>query len=59
MFSFRVGDSIRERLGGTLTSLIVAGVSWMDAFVILGSLDSDSLSVSEPHDAHKKNDQDS
>ena len=54
LFSFKAGESIRERVGGTITSLIVAGVSWMDAFVILGALESDSLLVSEPHDVHKK-----
>ena len=54
MFSFSVGDSIRERVGGTITSLMVVGVSWMDTFVILGDLENDSLLVSEPHEAHKK-----
>ena len=54
MFSLRVGDSIREMVGGTITSLIVVGVSWMDVFVILGALESDSLLVSEPHETHKK-----
>tara|TARA_B110000263_G_C14961723_1_gene352906 strand:+ start:330 stop:581 length:252 start_codon:yes stop_codon:yes gene_type:complete len=54
LFSLRAGDSIRERVGGTITSLIVIGVSWMDVFVILGVLEIDSLLVSEPHEAHKK-----
>ena len=50
----RTGDSIRERVGGTITSLMVVGVSWMDDFVIFGALEIDSLLVSEPHEAHKK-----
>ena len=54
MFSFRAGDSIRERVGGTITSLIVAGVSWMDVFVIWGTSVTVSLFVSEQHEAHKK-----
>jgi hypothetical protein len=48
LFSFRAGDSIRERVGGSITSLIVVEVSWMDDFVILWALESDSLLVSEP-----------
>ena len=36
-----------EREGGEMTSLIVVGVSWMDAFVILGALEIDSSLVSE------------
>jgi hypothetical protein len=47
LFSPRAGDSIRERLGGEITSL-------MADFVILEALESDSLLVSEPHEAHKK-----
>ena len=54
MFSFNVGDSIRERVGGTITSLMVVGVSWMDAFVILEALESDSLLVSELQDKLEK-----
>ena len=54
MFSFRDGDSIRERLGGTLTSLIVVGVSWMEAFVILGAFEIDSLLESELQDKLEK-----
>ena len=54
MFSLRTGDSIRERVGGSITSLLIVGVSWMEAFVILGAFEIDSLLVSEPHDAHKK-----
>ena len=54
MFSLRDGDSIRERVGGTITSLMVVGVSWMDVFVILGALEIDSLLVSELHETHEK-----
>ena len=36
-----------DREGGEMTSLIVVGVSWMDAFVILGALEIDSSLVSE------------
>ena len=54
MFSLRDGDSIRERVGGTITSLMVVGVSWMDAFVILEALESDSLLVSELQDKLEK-----
>ena len=54
MFSLRDGDSIRERLGGTITSLMVVGVSWMDAFVIFGALEIDSLLVSELQDKLEK-----
>jgi hypothetical protein len=54
LFSFRAGDSIRERVGGTITSLMVAGLAWKDVFVILGTSATVSLLVSEPHEAHKK-----
>ena len=54
MFSFRAGDSIRARVGGTITSLIVVKVSWMDAFVILGTLEIDSLLESELQDKLEK-----
>jgi len=54
LFSFKAGDSIRERVGGTITSLIVVGVSWMAAFVILEDLESDSLLVSELQDKLEK-----
>ena len=54
MFSLRDGDSIRERVGGTITSLIVVKVSWMDAFVILGTLEIDSLLESELQDKLEK-----
>jgi len=45
LFAFRAGDSIRERLGDEITSL-------MADFVVLGALESDSLLVSEPQEAH-------
>ena len=48
------GDSIRERVGGTITSLMVVGGSWMDVFVILGALEIDSLLVSELQDKLEK-----
>ena len=54
MFSLRAGDSIRERVGGSITSLIVVGGSWMEAFVILGALEIDSLLVSELQDKLEK-----
>ena len=41
-------------MGGTLTSLIVVKVSWMDAFVILGTLEIDSLLESELQDKLEK-----
>ena len=41
-------------MGGTITSLMVVGVSWMAVFVILGDLESDSLLVSKPQETHKK-----
>ena len=47
MFSLRAGDSIRERVGGAITSLMDVVTTWMDAFVILWALESDSLLVSE------------
>ena len=47
MFSLRTGDSIWERVGGAITSLMDDGLSWVDAFVILGALEIDSLLVSE------------
>ena len=43
-----------DREGGEMTSLIVVGVSWMDAFVILGALEIDSLLVSELQDKLEK-----
>ena len=54
MFSLGAGDSIRERVGGTITSLMVVGGSWMDVFVILGALESDSLLVSGLQDMQEK-----
>ena len=54
MFSFKAGDSIRERVGGTIISLMVVGFPWMDVFVIMGALERGSLLVSEPHETHKK-----
>ena len=54
MFSFSAGESIMERVGGEMTSLMVVGLAWMDVFVILGALEIDSLLVSELHEAHKK-----
>ena len=54
MFSLRAGDSIRERVGGTITSLMVVGGSWMDVFVILEDLEIDSLLVSELQDKLEK-----
>ena len=54
MFSFRDGDSIRERLGGTLTSLMVVWFTWIDDFVIWGRLATGSLLVSELQDKLEK-----
>ena len=54
MFLFRDGDSIRERVGGTITSLVDAGFVWMDVFVILEDLEIDSLLVSELQDKLEK-----
>ena len=54
MFSFRTGDSIRERVGGEMTSLVAAELSWTDVFVISVSPVTDFLLVSEPHETHKK-----
>ena len=54
MFSLRAGDSIRERVGGTITSLMVVGVSWMDDFVIWGDSVAVSLLVSELHERHEQ-----
>jgi len=54
LFSFRAGDSIRERVGGTITSLMVVGFAWKDVLVIWGASVADSLLVSEPHETHKK-----
>ena len=54
MFSFRAGESVREREGGTITSLVDAGFVWMDVFVILEDLEIDSLLVSELQDKLEK-----
>ena len=48
------GDSIRERLGGTLTSLMDVGVSWMEDFVNSETSATVSLLLSEPHETNKK-----
>ena len=54
LFSLRAGDSIRERVGGTIPSLEDTVPTWMAAFVIWETSDSGSLLVSEPHETHKK-----
>ena len=41
-------------MGGTITSLMVAGLAWKDDFVILGALEIDSLLVSELQDKLEK-----
>ena len=50
----RAGESIWERVGGEMASLIAAELSWTDVFVISVVPVTDSLLVSELHDAHKK-----
>ena len=54
MFSFRDGDSIRERVGGEMTSLMDVVTTWMAAFAILDDLEIDSLLVSELQDKLEK-----
>ena len=48
------GESIRERVGGEMDSLIATELSWTDVFVISVSSVTVSLLVSEAHEAHKK-----
>jgi hypothetical protein len=54
LFSLRDGDSIRERVGGTITSLMVFGFAWKDVLVIWCASVAVSLLVSELHETHKK-----
>ena len=54
MFFLRAGDSISERVGGEMNSLVFFEVFWMDSFAILEALEIYSLLVSELRDMQEK-----